>query len=81
MNGEMIRVPRRYRALSDVPDEVLQIVSTWPMQYGRLGVWLGRPGEKIGRRWPVTRVAPEQLEAWKVEQATTNDGEREGAGR
>lgn len=62
----IIRIPQEKRFPAAIPEEEMEIVSAWTMRDGKVGVWLGIPGKKIGQRWPLTGVTPDELEAWRV---------------
>ena len=66
MSALVVKIPAKHRALGGAPNKPLQIVSLWEMTEGRIGVWVGEPGQATGTRWPVTDVTREQVLSWQV---------------
>lgn len=62
----IVLIPPRRRAIAGIPGKPLQVRGGWPMQDGKIGVWLGEPGQSTGQRWPLTNVLPAELKKWEV---------------
>jgi hypothetical protein len=64
LDGVVLAVPRRYRQPGMKAE--MALCSVWSAGEKMRGVWLGFPGERTGRRFPVPNVPLDDLLSWEV---------------